>query len=99
MQFYHCLNPFRGDFYEGLTRVVKRCLRIVTGQKNFTLEQLAALLTEIEAMLNSIPLTYMHQDFEFGFVFITSCFLVINRKLGLFAIDDEYVYYSCRSPN
>ena len=70
--------------------MVKRCLRKATGRKHFTLEQLATLLTEIEAILNSRPLTYVYEEFESGFVLTPSHFLVMNRKLGLPAIDDEY---------
>ena len=38
---------------------MKRHLRKVTGRKHFTLEQLAIILTEIEAVVNSRPLTYV----------------------------------------
>ena len=90
MEFYHCFSPLAGGFYERLVGMVKRCLRKATGRKHFTLEQLSTLLTEIEAILNSRPLTYVYEDFESGFVLTPSHFLVMNRKLGLPAIDDEY---------
>ena len=45
--------------YERLVGMVKRCLRKALGRKHFTLDQLATLLTEIEAVLNSRPLTYV----------------------------------------
>ena len=48
------------------------------------------MLTKIEAILNSRLLTYVYEDFESGFVLTPSHFLVMNRKLGLSAIDDEY---------
>ena len=70
--------------------MVKRCLRKTTGRKHFTLEQLSTLLAEIEAVLNSRPLTYVYEDFESGFVLTPSHFLVMNRKLGLPAVEDEY---------
>ena len=70
--------------------MVKRCLRKATGRKHFTLEQFSTLLTKIEAILNSRPLIYVYKDFESGFVFTPSHFLVMNKKLGLPVIDDEY---------
>ena len=84
------LAPWQGEFYERLVSMVKRCLWKATGWKHFTLEQVLTLLTKIEAILNSRPLTYVYKDFESGFVFTPSHFLVMNEKLGLPAIDDEY---------
>ena len=54
------------------------------------MEQLSILLAKIEAVLNLRPLTYVYEDFEFGFVPTPSHFLVMDRKLGLPAIEDEY---------
>ena len=54
------------------------------------MEQLSTLLAEIKAVLKSRPLTYVYGDFESGFVLTPSHFLVINRKLGLPAVEDEY---------
>ena len=90
MKFYHYFSPLAGGFYERLVGMVKRCLRKATGRKHYTLEQFSRLLTKIEAILNSRPLTYAYKYFESGFVFTPSHFLVMNKKLGLPAIDDEY---------
>ena len=49
-------------------------------------------------MLNSRPLTYVCEDFESGFVLTPSHFLLMNRKLGLPAIDDEYFKDACYQP-
>jgi len=54
------------------------------------LEQLATLLAEIEAVLNSRPLTYVYEDFQSGFTLTPSHFLVTNRKLGLPSTEDGY---------
>ena len=88
--FITALAPWRGGFYERLVGMVKRCFRKTTGRRHFTLEQLTVLLTEIEAVLNLRPLIYVNKDFESSFVLTPSHFLVMNIKLGLPAIEDEY---------
>ena len=60
------LAPWQGSFYERLIGMVKQSLRKV-GKKRYTLDQLVTLLTEIEAVVNSRPLTYVYGDFELGF--------------------------------
>ena len=67
--------------------------------KTFTLEQLVTLLTEIEAILNSRPLTYVYEDFESGFALTPSHFLMTNRKLCLHTVDDDYFRDSYDQPN
>ena len=72
-----------GGFYERLVGMVKQHLKKVTRRKHFTLEQLVTLLTEIEAVLNSRPLTYVYKDLDSGFISTRSHFLVSNRKIVL----------------
>ena len=45
------------------------------GRKQYSLEQLITLLTEIEAVLNSRPLTYVYEEFNLGFTLTPSHFL------------------------
>jgi len=61
-QFTTALASWQGGFYEHLVGVVKRCLRKGLGKKRLTLEQLIAILTEVEATINTRPLTYVYED-------------------------------------
>jgi len=76
------LAPWQGSFYERLVGLVKRCMRKSIGKKHYSLEQLATLLTEIEAVLNSRPLTYVYEVYC-SFTLTPGHFLAANRKLGL----------------
>ena len=86
--FTTALAPWQGGFYERLIGIVKRSLRKAMGRKHYTIDQLATILTEIEAVVNSRPLTYVYGDFKSGFTVTPSHFLAFNRKLGLFSSND-----------
>ena len=82
-QFTTALAPWQGGFYERLVGLVKRCLRKAIGTKRLTLEQFVVVLSEVEAVLNTRPLTYVYEDFQSGFVLTPAHFefLMANLKL------------------
>ena len=54
--------PWQGGFYERLVESMKRCLRKSIGQNSLTLDELQTVLAEVEAVLNSRPISYVSSD-------------------------------------
>ena len=51
-----------GGLYERLIGTTKSCLKKVIGKARLKLEQLTTISTEVEAAINSRPLTYIDDD-------------------------------------
>lgn len=54
--------PWWGGVFERLIKSAKRCLRKVVGQAKFTYDEMHTAVVEIEAILNSRPLSYVGPD-------------------------------------
>ena len=56
--------PWWGGFWERMVKSVKRCLRKCIGWTSLNFDELNTLVVEVESVINSWPLTYVHDDAE-----------------------------------
>ena len=63
MEIHNCFSPWQGGFYEYLVGLVKQGLRKGNGHKLLSWEKLITMITEVEAIINTHPLTYVYGDF------------------------------------
>jgi len=71
--------PWWGGLFERLVRTTKRCLRKTIGQARLTYDELSTVLVEVEAVINSRPLSYVTaDDFEEP---LTPSHLLIGRRI------------------
>ena len=73
------LSPWQGGHFERLIGCVKRCLRKVLGNAKLSFDELSTVVTEVEATLNSRPLTYHYS--EIGEEVLTPSHLLVGRRL------------------
>ena len=71
--------PWWGGFFERMVGSVKRCLRKVFGNARLSFDELLTVLTEVEATLNSRPLTYDYDTL--GEEVLTPTHLIYGRRL------------------
>ena len=72
--------PWWGGFYERLIRVVKLSLKKCVGSANLSYDELHTVITEIESVMNSRPLTYLYpEEIEEP---LTPSHLVYGRRLA-----------------
>lgn len=72
-----------GGFWERLVRSVKTSLRKVLGKASLTFEEMPTLLAEVEATLNSRPLTFVHNELDKPQPLTPAHFLVGERLTSL----------------
>ena len=72
------MAPWQGGFYEHFLGLVKQGLRKEIGRKLLSWDKLLTMITEVEAIINTHPLTYVYGDFLSGFTLIPAHFLTAN---------------------
>ena len=71
--------PWWGGFFERLVKSTKRCLKKILANARLNYEELLTLLCEVEAVLNSRPITYVYcEDMETP---LTPSHLVLGKRL------------------
>ncbi|XP_065062963.1 uncharacterized protein LOC135689604 [Rhopilema esculentum] len=89
-QFIVDRSPWQGGAWERLIRSVKRCLKKVIGRSYLTQIELNTILTEVEAVINSRPITYVYDDTDGISYPLTPCQLINGRNLSLLPQDRYY---------
>ncbi|MCP3661478.1 MAG: transposase family protein, partial [Gammaproteobacteria bacterium] len=58
--------PWQGGFWERMIGIVKGCMKKAVGRKLLTFDEMITLLSEVSAVVNSRPLTFLYDDFDSG---------------------------------
>ena len=80
------LAPWQGGVYERLVGIVKATFKPAVGRRLLCFEDFITLITEVEAIVNSRPLTYVYSDFGSGLALRPMDFLV-GLPTGTPAVD------------
>ena len=71
--------PWWGGAFERMVKSTKRCLRKMIGRAQLTLDELLTAFVEIEAVINSRPLSYVSgEDVEES---LTPSHLLVGRRI------------------
>ncbi|GFQ86454.1 integrase catalytic domain-containing protein [Trichonephila clavata] len=77
-----------GEFCERHFRTIKTCLRKVIGRSSLSLNELETVLIEIEAIINSKPITYIYDDPSEPSSLTPAHFLIGKRVYFLFQLQE-----------
>ena len=84
------LSPWWGRFYERLIRIVKSALQKVLGKSRLNYEELSAIITEVEGIINTRTSTDLYDDDDV--TAITPSYLIIGwhllENMNMSNIDD-----------
>ena len=74
---------FKEIYFKRDVSSVKTCLKKILGKASLSFEELTTMLAEVEAVLNSRPLSYVHEDASEPQPLTPSHFLVGKRLTSL----------------
>ena len=74
-------SPWEGGTWERLIRSIKRCIIKVIGRAFLDFHEMRTILVEVEGVINSRPLTYVHDDTEGISYPLTPSHLINGRNL------------------
>ena len=77
------LAPWMGGFYERLVGLTKRALQKTIGSKCLTERQLATILTEVEAVVNTRLLVYIDDGINSSATLTPMHFLSLHSSHGI----------------
>ena len=84
-------DPRQGGFFECMVKSAKWCLNKSIGRRSLSYDELLTLVTEVEAVLNSRPLSYISEDDQKEA--LTSSHLVTGHRVlslpGLATTDED----------
>ncbi|XP_077560569.1 uncharacterized protein LOC144175361 [Haemaphysalis longicornis] len=89
--------PWWGGFYERMVRSVKLALKKTIGRQTLGFVELSTVLAEVEAVINSRPLTYTYDDPNDGAPLTPACFLAGRRLTTLPLHEEKFVESSATS--
>ncbi|UYV80828.1 hypothetical protein LAZ67_19001892 [Cordylochernes scorpioides] len=79
-----------GGWWERLIRSIKDLLVRILGHSSVYYEDMSTILCDVEATINSRPLTYIHQDFDSLIPLSPSMFLHDSKYVGVPDLDKLY---------
>ena len=84
------LSPWIEGFYARIIGITKTSLRKSIGKLSLTSSQLQTALSEVEAIVNTIPLTYVDNELKPRKIITPMHFLSMNPKIGSRATANDH---------
>ena len=75
--------PWAGGFYERLIAIVKDALKKCLRRKILSLDEMEVFIVEIEGIVNSRPLTFLHSELESRAILRPIDFLIPTAMVGI----------------
>lgn len=73
--------PWWGGYWERLVRSIKSPIKKVIGRSTVSYDEMCNMLTEVEAVINATPLTYVYDDEESVSYPLTPSDLIYGRRI------------------